>query len=193
MSSRSGAGSDPGISAAFQHRGTPQGQGRARQLCADPAAEVGVSFTRSRAATSFVWTSRKAFRGGGIGRYGWMPKDISGTALQAVTYIAQGDEDDRNPLLRDLTLLREGARAHGLPEDVTFGFWSRLSTRDNWMGTARSRHVGPVCAENVIPHPRTLCRNGSSRRASIVPASANAPAGAPPTSPYERPRLAWSG
>src|ERR1019366_3328385 len=43
-------------------------------------------------------------------------EDISGTALQAVTYIAQGDEDDRNPSLRYLTLLREGARVHGLPE-----------------------------------------------------------------------------
>ena len=31
-------------------------------------------------------------------------EDISGTALQAVTYIAQGDEDDRNPSLRYLTL-----------------------------------------------------------------------------------------
>ena len=39
-------------------------------------------------------------------------EDISGTALQAATYIAQGDEDDRNPSLRYLTLLREGARAH---------------------------------------------------------------------------------
>ena len=76
----------------------------------------GASFTKSRAATSFVWTPRKAFRGGGIGRYGWMPRDISGTALQAATYIAQGDEDDRNPSFRYLTLLREGARAHGLPE-----------------------------------------------------------------------------
>ena len=44
------------------------------------------------------------------------PQPISGTALQAATYIAQGDEDDRNPSLRYLTLLREGARAHGLPK-----------------------------------------------------------------------------
>jgi hypothetical protein len=33
-----------------------------------------------------------------------------------VTYIARGKETDGNPSLRYLTLLREGARAHGLPE-----------------------------------------------------------------------------
>jgi hypothetical protein len=43
-------------------------------------------------------------------------EDISGTALQAATFIAKGDEDDHKPSLRYLTLLREGARAHGLPE-----------------------------------------------------------------------------
>lgn len=34
----------------------------------------------------------------------------------ALTYIADGLEADRNPSLRYITLLREGARAHGLPE-----------------------------------------------------------------------------
>ena len=43
-------------------------------------------------------------------------EDIGGTALQAATLIARGHEDDRAPSLRYLTLLREGARAHGLPE-----------------------------------------------------------------------------
>ncbi|MGC1861941.1 MAG: gamma-glutamylcyclotransferase, partial [Methylocystis sp.] len=43
-------------------------------------------------------------------------EDISGTALRAATFIAKCDEDDRKPSLGYLTLLREGARAHGLPE-----------------------------------------------------------------------------
>jgi gamma-glutamylcyclotransferase len=33
-----------------------------------------------------------------------------------VTYIAQGMEVDGRPSLRYITLLRDGARAHGLPE-----------------------------------------------------------------------------
>ena len=42
--------------------------------------------------------------------------DISGNPLEAVTYIAQGNEVDGRPSLRYLTMLRDGARAHGLPE-----------------------------------------------------------------------------
>jgi hypothetical protein len=36
--------------------------------------------------------------------------------IQAVTYMAQGNEVDGKPSLRYITLLRDGARAHGLPE-----------------------------------------------------------------------------
>ena len=37
--------------------------------------------------------------------------------IQAVTYLAQGTKVDGKPSLRYITLLRDGARAHGLPED----------------------------------------------------------------------------
>jgi len=37
--------------------------------------------------------------------------------MAAMTYIAQGNAEDGNPSLRYITLLQEGARAHGLPED----------------------------------------------------------------------------
>ena len=42
--------------------------------------------------------------------------DIDGRAIAAVTYIAEGKETDGNPSLRYITLLRDGARAHGLPD-----------------------------------------------------------------------------
>ncbi|WP_206018323.1 hypothetical protein [Roseovarius nitratireducens] len=35
--------------------------------------------------------------------------------MPCVTYIVEGKETDGNPSLRYITLLREGARAHGLP------------------------------------------------------------------------------
>jgi hypothetical protein len=38
------------------------------------------------------------------------------TPLRVVTYVADGKETDGNPSLRYLSLLREGARAHGLPK-----------------------------------------------------------------------------
>jgi hypothetical protein len=44
-------------------------------------------------------------------------EDRSGRVIQAITYMAQGKEIDGKPSLRYITLLREGARAHGLPEN----------------------------------------------------------------------------
>jgi hypothetical protein len=43
-------------------------------------------------------------------------EDTSGNMLRAVTYIAEGNTDDGCPSFRYITLLRERARAHGLPE-----------------------------------------------------------------------------
>ena len=43
-------------------------------------------------------------------------EDADNRHLQAVTYMAQGNEVDGKPSLRYITLLRDGARAHGLPE-----------------------------------------------------------------------------
>ena len=42
--------------------------------------------------------------------------DIAGRPLKIVSYIADGNENDGNPSLRYLTLLRDGARAHDFPE-----------------------------------------------------------------------------
>ena len=43
-------------------------------------------------------------------------RDLDGNVLPLVTYIADGNEVDGAPSLRYLTLLRDGARAHGLPD-----------------------------------------------------------------------------
>jgi gamma-glutamylcyclotransferase len=85
-------------------------------VCPDPRAEVwGVLYKITRRdlvrldATEGVpwWWYRPL----------WVEaEDSSGNALRAVIYIAQGREDDGNPSLRYITLLREGARAHGLPK-----------------------------------------------------------------------------
>jgi len=44
-------------------------------------------------------------------------EDDQGNDCTAVTYIADGDEQDGKPSLRYITLLREGAIAHGLPAE----------------------------------------------------------------------------
>ncbi len=43
-------------------------------------------------------------------------ENIDGRRFEAVTYIADGKDKDGNPSLRYITLLHEGARAHGLPQ-----------------------------------------------------------------------------
>ncbi len=43
-------------------------------------------------------------------------EDSTGARVTAVTYAAEGNLEDGKPSLRYITLLREGARAHGLPE-----------------------------------------------------------------------------
>ena len=46
----------------------------------------------------------------------WFEAEVCvGGVLSAVAYIARGNETDGYPSLRYLTLLREGARANGLP------------------------------------------------------------------------------
>ena len=42
-------------------------------------------------------------------------EDDRGNSLHVATYMADGNKEDGNPSLRYITLLRDGARAHGLP------------------------------------------------------------------------------
>lgn len=44
-------------------------------------------------------------------------EDTDGNLLETVAYIADGKEQDGTPSLRYMTLIRDGARAHGLPEE----------------------------------------------------------------------------
>ena len=108
--------SRPRLPATFQSRRAPRGRAAPANLSEDPRAEVwGVLYRITRrdlvrldATEGVPWWRYRSL---------WLEaEDVSGNTLQAVTYIAEGDKDDRRPSLRYLTLLREGARAHGLPD-----------------------------------------------------------------------------
>ena len=43
-------------------------------------------------------------------------EDVDARSIPAIAYVARGGETDGNPSLRYIMLLREGARAHGLPD-----------------------------------------------------------------------------
>ena len=85
-------------------------------LSADPNAEVwGVLYKITRrelvrldATEGIPWSRYRQL---------WLEvEDIAGNTLRAVTYMAQGGKKEGEPSFRYLTLMREGAQAHGLPE-----------------------------------------------------------------------------
>ena len=73
-------------------------------------------FTGSRDATCCALNSTEGVPGRGYRHVEIEAEDRDGQVVQVVTYMAQGNEVDGKPSLRYITLLRDGARAHGLPE-----------------------------------------------------------------------------
>ena len=100
----------------FNLEGRPKGKAAPANLGADPQAEVwGVLYRITR--RDLVHLDSTEGVPGPRYRQLWVDaEDIDGRPLKVVTYIADGNEVDGNPSLRYITLLREGARAHGLPE-----------------------------------------------------------------------------
>ena len=110
------AGRVRGYRLRFNLEGRPKGKAAPANISADPDAEVwGVLYRITRADLLHLdWTEGVPGR---RYRHLWLEaEDIDGDPLSAVTYVAEGKEIDGNPSLRYITLLRQGARAHGLPE-----------------------------------------------------------------------------
>jgi len=110
------AGRVKGYRLRFNLEGRPKDKAAPANISPDPDAEVwGVLYKITRA--DFVHLdSTEGVPGRRYRHIGLDAEDIDGLALRTVTYIANGKETDGNPSLRYITLLREGARAHGLPE-----------------------------------------------------------------------------
>ena len=100
----------------FNLDGRPLGKAAPANLFPDPDAEAwGVLYLITRAGLVRLDSTEGV--PGRRYRQLWMDaEDTDGNRLRAVTYIAEGNESDGNPSLRYITLLRDGARAHGLPE-----------------------------------------------------------------------------
>lgn len=100
----------------FNLEGRPIGKAAPANICPDPDAEVwGVLYKITRRDLLHL-DSTEGVPGRRYRPIWVTAEDIEGHTLTAVTYIAQGKETDGNPSLRYITLLRDGARAHGLPE-----------------------------------------------------------------------------
>lgn len=100
----------------FNLEGRPRGKAAPANICADPDNEVwGVLYRITR--RTLLWLDSTEGVPGRRYRHLWTEaQDSDGNAIEVVTYVAEGKERDGNPSLRYITLLREGARAHGLPD-----------------------------------------------------------------------------
>ena len=98
----------------FNLEGRPKGRAAPANISSEPGAEVwGVLYSITRRELVRLNASE------GIPGWRYRPlwleaEDEQGNDLTAVTYIADGNDADGNPSLRYITLLREGARSHGL-------------------------------------------------------------------------------
>ena len=110
------AGRVRGYRLRFNLEGRPRGKAAPANISPDPDGEVwGVLYLITRAAMVHLDSTEGV--PGRRYRHLWVEaEDIDGNRVPAFTYIAEGKEKDGRPSLRYITLLREGARAHGLPD-----------------------------------------------------------------------------
>lgn len=110
------AGRIPGYRLRFNLDGIPKGRSAPANIAADPDGEVwGVLYRITM--RELVWLNVTE----GVPGRNYRPiavpaEDRDGCPLTAVAYIAEGKAEDGNPSLRYITLLRNGARDHGLPD-----------------------------------------------------------------------------
>jgi len=96
----------------FNLDGRPRGKAAPANLHPDLEAELwGVLYRITRRDLLRLDSKGRGYRHIEIAA-----EDRNGRVVQAVTYMAQGNEVDKKPSLRYITLLRDGPRAHGLPE-----------------------------------------------------------------------------
>jgi cation transport regulator ChaC len=101
----------------FNLEGRPIGKAAPANICLDPDGEVWGVLYRITRRELLRLDSTEGVPGRHY-RHVWVPAvDPDGNIVTAVTYMARGRETDGFPSLRYISLLRDGARAHGLPED----------------------------------------------------------------------------
>jgi cation transport regulator ChaC len=109
------AGRIPGYRLRFNLEGRPKGKAAPANICPDPAAEVWGVLYRITRRDLLRLDSTEGVPGRGYRPTWLLAEDIDGNKVLVVAYSAVGKATEGIPSLRYITLLREGARAHGLP------------------------------------------------------------------------------
>jgi cation transport regulator ChaC len=100
----------------FNLDGRPKGKAAPANLHPDPEAEVWGVLYRITRRNLMRLDATEGVPGRGYRHNIVNVEDADGRRVQAITYMALGNEVDGKPSLRYISLLRDGARAHGLPE-----------------------------------------------------------------------------
>ena len=109
------AGRAPGYRLRFNLAGRPLGKAAPANIAPDAGAEVwGVRYRITR-ADLLVLDATEGVPGRRYRQIWLAAEDAEGRAIDAVTYMADGNPEHGNPSLRYITLLRDGVAAHGLP------------------------------------------------------------------------------
>ena len=105
----------PGYRLRFNLEGRPRGKAAPANISPDPNGEVwGVLYLITRADLVRL-DATEGVPGPRYRPLSVETEDRDGQPVSAITYVADGAEVDGRPSLRYITLLRDGARAHGLP------------------------------------------------------------------------------
>jgi gamma-glutamylcyclotransferase len=100
----------------FNLDGRPKGRSAPANLYLDPDAEVWGVLYRITRRDLVRLDATEGVPGLGYRHVEVEAQDRDGRLVQTVTYMAQGNDGDGKPSLRYITLIRDGARAHELPE-----------------------------------------------------------------------------
>jgi cation transport regulator ChaC len=99
----------------FNLEGRPKGKAAPANICVDPGCEVWGVLYRITRRDLLRLNSTEGIPGRGYKPVVLAAVDSDGNPVAVITYVAAGKETDGNPSLRYITLLRDGARFHGLP------------------------------------------------------------------------------
>jgi gamma-glutamylcyclotransferase len=105
-----------GFRLRFNLEGRPRGKAAPANLSRDSEAEVWGVLYRITRRDLLRLDATEGVPGQGYRHIEIEAEDADGRRLRAVAYMAPGNATDGKPSRRYITLLRDGARAHGLPE-----------------------------------------------------------------------------
>ena len=164
----------------FNLDGTPKGKAAPANVRPDPDAEVWGVLYRITLREMVRLNSTEGVPGGAY-HPTWLPvEDANGQTIDAMTYVAVGNPEDGQPSLRYIKLLRDGAKAHGLPDA-----WLQLPES---VGTPPTDHVSTPPFRQLLPPAPQAVRPRFRLRRAVRALRTRIPAHRPP---LHRPPAAW--